>query len=218
MKQHTIPLLIAAAATAAIAAGCATKQQASPQDLDRQTQAIVKASFRDQGIAKTDRLNQDKMQVACSSDQAPSKAVEDQIMAEARASVKWPAGGRYIGDWKQGEKLAQSGRGLTWTDPSSATASNGGNCYNCHQLSKAELSYGTIGPSLYRYGRNRDVTDLAAPAAQPTIEYTWIKIYNAKAFNACSTMPRFGHAGMLDTAQMADLMALLLDPKSPVNQ
>ncbi len=31
-------------------------------------------------------------------------------------------------------------------------------------------------------------------------------------------MPRFGHAGMLDTTQIGDLMSLLLDPKSPVNQ
>jgi len=34
---------------------------------------------------------------------------------------------------------------------------------------------------------------------------------------ACSNMPRFGHAGVLDEAQIRDLMALLLDPKSPVN-
>ena len=37
------------------------------------------------------------------------------------------------------------------------------------------------------------------------------------AYNACSGMPRFGHAGVLTPAQIRDLMALLLDPKSPVN-
>ena len=31
-------------------------------------------------------------------------------------------------------------------------------------------------------------------------------------------MPRFGHAGMLDETQLKNIMALLLDPKSPVNQ
>ena len=211
-----VSTLLVTAAGVAIVAACAT--QPSPAELDRQAQAAVKSSFRDQGIAKVSRLNQDRMQAACSSDKPPSDAVKDEIMAEARASVKFPAGGRYFGDWRQGEKLAQSGRGLTWTDPSSASKDNGGNCYNCHQISKAELSYGTIGPSLYHYGRNRGVTDLAAPTAQPIIEYTWVKIYNAKSFNACSTMPRFGHEGMLDTAQMADLMSLLLDPQSPVNQ
>ena len=31
-------------------------------------------------------------------------------------------------------------------------------------------------------------------------------------------MPRFVHAGLLDEQQLRDLMALLRDPKSPVNQ
>jgi sulfur-oxidizing protein SoxX len=31
-------------------------------------------------------------------------------------------------------------------------------------------------------------------------------------------MPRFGHMALLDQKQIADIMALLLDPKSPVNQ
>ncbi len=116
--------------------------------------------------------------------------------------MKWPAGGQYFGDWREGEKLAQNGRGMTWTDTSTAPKDNGGNCYNCHQISKAEISFGTIGPSLYNYGKNRGVTDLAAPTAQPIIEYTWMKIYNGKAYNACSNMPRFGHAGLLDEEQM----------------
>jgi len=211
-----IRIVIAIAAGVAIVAGCATAP--SSQDLDREAQAAMKASFRDQGIAKTDRLNQDLGQAACSSDQPPSDAVAERIMVEARASVKWPPGGQYVGDWREGEKLAQSGRGMTWTDNSTATSANGGNCYNCHQIGKAEISYGTIGPSLYNYGKLRGVSDLAAPAAQGVIEYTWMKIYNGKTSNACSNMPRFGHAGLLDPKQMSDLMALLLDPKSPVNQ
>jgi sulfur-oxidizing protein SoxX len=31
-------------------------------------------------------------------------------------------------------------------------------------------------------------------------------------------MPRFGHQGILTEAQMKDLMALLLDPDSPINK
>ena len=31
-------------------------------------------------------------------------------------------------------------------------------------------------------------------------------------------MPRFGHAQLLSEQQIRDVMALLLDPKSPVNQ
>jgi L-cysteine S-thiosulfotransferase len=196
--------------------GCATGP--SPQDLDREAVAVMKASFRDQGIAKVDRLNQDLGQSACSSDKPPSEAVAARIMEEARATVKWPSGGQFIGDWREGEKLAQNGRGMTWTDPSAATSANGGNCYNCHQLSKAEISYGTIGPSLYQYGRNRAVSDPASPNSKAIVEYTWMKIFNGKTYNACSNMPRFGHLGLLDEKQMSHLMALLLDPKSPVNQ
>ncbi len=145
-------------------AGCASSP--SPAELDAKAQQVIKGSFRDQGIAKTDRLNQDLGQQACSSDKPPSDAVADQIKAEALYSVKWPTGGRYIGDWKAGEKLAQSGRGMTWTDKSADTSANGGNCYNCHQLDKAEISYGTIGPSLWNYGKTRGVTDPASPACR----------------------------------------------------
>ncbi len=215
MKKHTL-LLGAATAVTLVLAGCATGP--SPAELDAQAAAAIKASFRDQGIAKVDRIRQDLGQSACSSDQPPSEAVAEQITAQARATVKWPAGGVYIGDWREGERIAQSGRGLTWTDASAATSANGGSCYNCHQISKQEISFGNIGPSLYNYGKNRGVTDILAPTAQPIIEYTWMKIWNSKSYNACSNMPRFGHAGILDEKQIAHVMALLLDPKSPVNQ
>lgn len=199
---------------AVILAGCT----AAPMGGADAFQAMMKSSFRDQGIAKVDRLNQDLAQAACSSDKAPDEATAQRIMAEAKSTVKWPAGGRYIGEWKDGEKLAQSGRGMTWSDKSADPKANGGNCYNCHQLSKAEISFGTIGPSLYHYGKNRGVTSLNSPTLQPIAEYTWMKIYNPRTYSACSQMPRFGHAHLLNEEQMRDIMALLLDPKSPVNQ
>jgi L-cysteine S-thiosulfotransferase len=201
---------------AAIVAGCATTPSAA--DLDQQALAMLKASFRDQGIAKLDRLNQDLAQKACSSDKPPPEAVAKQVQDEALATIKQPAGGKYLGDWREGEKLAQSGRGMTWSDASTAPADNGAGCYNCHQISKEEISYGTIGPSLYNYGKLRGVKDAADPASAAIVQYTWGKIWNSKAYAACSNMPRFGHAGLLNEDQLRDLMALLLDPKSPVNQ
>ncbi len=199
-----------------LAAGCAALP--SSQDLDREALAAMQAAFRDEGIAKVDRIQQDLGQAACSSDKPPPDTVAEQVMAQARASVKWPAGGQYFGDWREGEKLAQNGRGMTWTDSSTAPAANGGSCYNCHQISKQEISFGTIGPSLLNYGKHRGVGDVTAATAQPIVEYTWAKIYNSKSYSACSNMPRFGHAGLLDEKQIAHLMSLLLDPKSPVNQ
>ncbi len=199
-----------------LAASCASLP--SSPELDQQAAAAVRASFRDEGIAKVSRLQQELAVAACSTPTAPAEAVAERVMNEARASVKWPAGGHYIGDWREGEKLAQNGRGLTFTDASVATKDNGGSCYNCHQISAAEISHGTIGPSLLNYGKNRGVADITAPTSQAIIEYTWMKLYNAKSYNACSNMPRFGHLGLLDEGQLRHLMALLLDPKSPVNQ
>ncbi|MEO6972503.1 MAG: sulfur oxidation c-type cytochrome SoxX [Rhodoferax sp.] len=205
-------------ATAFLLAGCASAPTA--QDYDQMTLAIMKTSFRDQGIAKTDRLVQDDTNRACSAagvvgqplDETTAKALE----AANLKTIKMPSDGNFLGDWKEGEKIAQNGRGMTWNDK--AGAPNGGNCYNCHQISKQELSFGTIGPSLYQYGKTRGVTDPASPQAKAVVEYTWGKIWNAKAYNACSDMPRFGHAGILNEKQIQDVMALLLDPKSPVNQ
>ena len=64
----------------------------------------------------------------------------------------------------------------------------------------------------------RGVADPGSAAAKPIVEYTWGKIWNAKAYNACSNMPRSGHMGNLTEQQVRDVMALLLDPQSPVNQ
>jgi sulfur-oxidizing protein SoxX len=211
-----IRILTAIGAAALLTLGCASLP--SPQELDAQALAMHKAAFRDQGIAKVDRINQDLGQKACSSDKPPPEAVAKQIEAEALASIKWPAGGRYLGDWREGEKLAQSGRGMTWTDTSTATSANGAQCYNCHQISKEEISFGTIGPSLYNYGKLRGVKDPYDPASAAIVQYTWGKIYNPKAYSACSNMPRFGHKGLLDENQIRHVMALLLDPQSPVNR
>lgn len=201
---------------AAVLSGCASGPSAD--ELDRQAQAMIRAAFRDQGIARVSRLEQDDAQRDCSGDHPPSPEVQRKLEAQAAASIRWPADGRFIGDWKEGEKLAQSGRGMTWTDASAAPAANGGNCYNCHQIDRKELSFGTIGPSLWHYGVLRGVKDPADPAAEPIVRYTWSKLWNSRLSNACSTMPRFGHAGLLDEQQLKHLMALLLDPKSPVNQ
>ena len=209
-------LLAAGSAALLLIAGCASLP--SPADLDAQAAAMHKTGFRDQGIARVDRLNQDLGQKAWSLEQAPTEVVARQVEAEAMATIKWPTGGQYLGDWREGEKLAQNGRGMTWTDASVAPKDNGAQCYNCHQISKEEISFGTIGPSLYHYGKLRGVKDPADPASAAIVQYTWGKLWNSKAYAACSNMPRFGHAQLLDETQLRHVMALLLDPKSPVNQ
>jgi L-cysteine S-thiosulfotransferase len=207
---------VVAAVACSLLGSCATAP--SKQELDARALQVIQSSFREQGIAKLDRLQQDLGQSACSDEKQPADDLAQRVMTQARATVKAPSDGQYFGDFREGEKLAQSGRGMTWTDSSAAATANGGNCYNCHQISATELSYGTLGPSLLQYGKNRGISDLSAATALPIIEYTWVKLYNSKTYNACSNMPRFGHANLLNEAQLRHLMSLLLDPKSPVNQ
>jgi sulfur-oxidizing protein SoxX len=184
------------------------------------TAEVVKASFQDKNLVKVDRLVQDEVMSACSAAEVADKPLDEKaakaIEAAAMKTIKWPSDGKFLGDWKQGEREAQSGRGSTWSDD--AKVVNGGNCYNCHQIDKKEVSYGTIGPSLWNYGKLRGVTDPNAEASKAIVEYTWGKMWNTHAYNACSHMPRFGHKGVLNEKQLKDIMALLLDPKSPVNQ
>jgi L-cysteine S-thiosulfotransferase len=172
-----------------------------------------KESFQAKGIATLDRLAQDDAQKFCSDPvnlSGKGNAKQREAIEKANlATIKPPSDGKYLGSWKEGEKIAQSGRGATWSD--NADTVIGGGCYNCHQIDKKEISYGTIGPSLWNYGKIRGNSN-------EVIEYTWGKINNAKAYNACSNMPRFAHLKLLNENQIKDLMALLLDPSSPVNQ
>jgi len=217
MKFQSKKLLITATALAFIA-GCANLP--STADLDKLTASIVKTSFRDQGIVKASVLDTDETNKVCSAADVAGKSLDDAtakaIEASNFKSIKWPSDGKFLGDWKEGEKIAQSGRGLTWTDDTKTP--NGGNCYNCHQMDKKEISFGTIGPSLYNYGKLRGVSDPASPNSKAMVEYTWGKVWNSKAYNACSNMPRAGHMGILNETQIRHIVALLLDPKSPVNQ
>jgi len=191
-------------------AGCAS-MTASRTVSHAEVKQELMASFRDKGIAKVDRLEQTELQRACSqyADEPLPADLRARLEADAKKSVRFPADGRFLGDWKAGEKIAQSGRGLQYSDTEKTVA--GGNCYACHQLSKEEIAYGNIGPSLYHYGKLRG-------NSKDTLEYTWTRLWNGHAYAACNNMPRFGDAGILTEAQLKDVMALLLDPASPVNK
>ncbi|MDN4038937.1 MULTISPECIES: sulfur oxidation c-type cytochrome SoxX [Massilia] len=193
----------------AAAAGCATV--AAEPDYRQAALALLKQDFRSKGPATLERvITQDEAQQLCSQyPQERPAEVAARIEATQMKNIRQPADGKYLGDWKEGEKVAQNGRGMQSSDKVGGI--NGGNCYACHQISKQEISFGNIGPSLYNYGKIRGSSD-------EMLKYTWGKIYNAQAFTACSNMPRFGHSGILTEAQLKDVMALLMDPASPVNQ
>jgi len=202
-------MMLSSALSAAILFGCATAP--SDDQISAEASAMLKASFKARGQAGLNRLDQDDTQRLCSqaAGKTPPKDVAERIEKQNLATIKYPADGKLIGDWKNGEKIAQEGRGKQYSDDPKGPV--GGNCYACHQLSPHELAYGTIGPSLYRFGKLRGY----GVAAQ---RYAYGKIFNSEAFAACSTMPRFGHNGILSEQQIKDVTALLMDPASPVNQ
>jgi sulfur-oxidizing protein SoxX len=212
MNMKNIKSLLAVSSFALVALvmqGNAVAQQTNDPKFNK----MMKDGFRADGIAGLDRIQQDETQKFCSdpvfANSKQGEKMRDKIQKINMAGIKQPSNGKYIGDWKKGEAIAQSGRGATWTDK--ADVAVGGGCYNCHQIDKKEISYGNIGPSLTGYGKLRGYS-------QEVITYTWNRINNSKAYNACSNMPRFAHFKLLNEQQIQDVMALLLDPASPVNQ
>ena len=99
--------------TAVLLAVC-TFASAQTSDAEVEVEATIKNSFRERGIATMDRLEQTDMQRECSkySGQEVPKAVQESIEKKALESVKYPPDGEYLGYWKAGEKIAQSGRGF----------------------------------------------------------------------------------------------------------
>lgn len=174
-------------------------------------EVMMKSSFQANGIASLDRQTQDEVQRACSNPNLPDAATMKRLEEAEMKTIQWPANGDYYqgGDWREGQKIALSGRGLTWTD--TADTVNGGGCYNCHGLDPANESYGTIGPALHGYAKLRG-------NSEDVLKYTWGKLWNSKAYNACSNMPRNGFGGILTEVQIRHVMAYLFDPASPVNK
>ena len=195
------------------ATGLVQSPALAQQKNDPKFNKMIQESFRADGIAALNRIDQDATQKFCSdpkfADSKQGQAMREKIQKINMDSIKQPSDGKYIGDWKNGERIAQSGRGATWTD--TAETPIGGGCYNCHQIDSKEISYGNIGPSLTGYGKIRGYSP-------EVVTYTWNRINNSKAYNACSNMPRFAHFKLLNEKQMQDVMALLLDPESPVNK
>lgn len=203
--RHFGLMAILSLPAAAVAQAPASSSAPDPARVEQ----VVAATFAKAPTAWLPRVAQDETQRQCSlARNEPDKAAFDAILAREQATVVMPADGTVLGDWKRGEELAQNGRGGQFSD--AAGIVQGGNCYACHQMAPAEISYGTLGPSLAGYGRERGFDSVEARAA-------YAKIYNAQSVLPCSTMPRFGHNGVLTEQQIKDAVAFLFDPSSPVN-
>jgi sulfur-oxidizing protein SoxX len=167
-----------------------------------------------EGGTARQRMVQDKLQKTCSIVGGGTPDIETllEVSKQARASIVYPEDGVQLGDWKRGRDLAWSGYGYRIGHKMDDHENNevGGNCYNCHQIG-TDRTGGTIGPSLVGFGKIRGNSEAIR-------KYTYDVIYNSHSAFPCTNMPRFGASGYLDQQSIADIMAYLLDPESPVNQ
>ncbi len=172
--------------------------------------AMMRAMFSRVSPEWQARAQLDDTQRACTERRNQVSAAEaDAIQARERATVVLPPDGNFLGDWRKGFQVANNGRGGQFSDPAGTVA--GGNCFACHQMDPKEVSYGTLGPSLAAYGRDRNYDP-------ELIRDAYIKIFNSQAAVACSNMPRFGAMKVLTIDQIKDVLAYLFDRQSPVNQ
>ncbi|MCS7067857.1 MAG: sulfur oxidation c-type cytochrome SoxX [Meiothermus sp.] len=116
------------------------------------------------------------------------------FIEEQRKSIKYPADGKLMGDWKQGEPIFN-------------TLARG-NCFSCHVGSPLNIG-GNVGPSLEKYGQRG--------TSEAMQKYTYEVIYNTWAYFPCTVMYRFGHGGLLKPEEIAHVVAYLLDPASDFN-
>lgn len=190
-----------------LAAGSANAQERPAQAV---IDAYIKSTFGKASAEWQARIKPDDSLSVCNvTRNNPSSAQSDEMIKRESARVVYPADGKFLGDWKKGYQVANNGRGGQFSDPAGTVA--GGNCFACHQLDPKEVSYGTLGPSLAAYGKDRKYDP-------ETIKDAYTKIYNSMAVVPCSNMPRFGVNKVLDEQQIKDLMAYLFDPESPVNK
>ena len=207
MKKILIPVILAALAIpAALTSFAQQKAKIDPAIVDR----YVAATWNGANDEWKARVTQDDSQRVCTAtDNNPPGGEFDKILARELATVAFPADGNVIGDWKKGERVAQTGTGGQFTD--NAQTVRGGNCYACHQMAPAEVSYGTLGPSLTGYGKDRKFDKEEARKA-------YAKVFNAMSIVPCSQMPRFGYHKFLTSEQIKDVVGFLFDPESPVNK
>lgn len=211
MRKIFILAVLLSAATCLTVGAQQPAPASGPKIEDARIDAALKAAFQQAPADWASRLAQDATMQACTVHRnLPPKDVADQITAREKATIKYPEDGKLVGDWKKGEQIAQSGYGMRFTDYPAANP-NGGNCYACHQLSPQEVSFGTVGLSLREYGKIRKYREADAKAV-------YEKIYNSHVAFPCSLMPRFGSNGLLSVEQITHLVALLMDPESPVNK
>ena len=211
MTKRIIAWAVVVAGAAAVVIGCAT----APSDAETSAKAaqVLKASFKARGQAGIDRLDQDETQKTCTeyAGKAPPKDVAEKIEKINLASIKWPADGKLHGRLEE-RREDRAGRAAASSSPTIPTGPGR------RQLLRVPPA--RAAGSLVRHDR---------PAAVPVRQDARLqRRHRASTPTARSGtprrtararyMPRFGHSKILTEAQIKDLVALLMDPDSPVNK
>jgi len=156
--------------------------------------ARVEAAIQSGGPRFAQAMRQDESERLCSRypDGLPPERLSA-FVARERDRVLRPD--RMMGDWRRGREV--------FVTPSK------GNCYACHAGEPSEPAFGDVGPPLTNYGLRG--------TGEAIVRYTYEKIFNSWITVPCSTMPRYGVNARLTPEEIADLVAYLLSPESPIN-
>src|SRR5690606_42122461 len=91
-----------------LVAGAAYAQDKPAVDAIRVEQ-VIKDSWKNAPPEWQERLVQDQTMKECTETRnQPSNELANAIMERERAKIVYPADGKFLGDWKNGEKLARS--------------------------------------------------------------------------------------------------------------
>ena len=179
----------------------------------------AKDSFYLNNPAEFERFKDATLEVCNKTIDKPNAEQTKDILAREQKSIIYPKDKKLMGDWKKGQQwseLAHGGRiGYPgFIDADDPHHPNGANCYACHAIDPNFPQAGNTGPALTNYG--------ARGTSEAMVKYTYDKVFNSKSMNPCSLMPRYGgepgSIRLLTPEQVADIVAFLLSPDSPVNK
>ncbi len=111
--MRTTSLLLVASVLVPSAAAAQTEPKADPARVEQ----AVKDGWRNAPPEWQARLVPDETMKQCSAhENSPPQAVFETIQKRETGAIRYPDDGKLVGDWQRGEKIAQSGYGLRFTD------------------------------------------------------------------------------------------------------